>query len=142
MPDINHDGRVDWHDAYTKALSPVELVSVQLGKLLFTPLSALLHTVWFVLWFALGLSINVLTMIVSLEAIYITLFIGLGQTLADKRAQAQAAHDRAADADATKHRDALAEGQSKLLAENTQLTEVIADLTKEVHEHICRERGA
>ena len=39
----------------------------------------LFHTVWFVVWFVLGLDINTLTLVVSLEAIYITLFIGLGQ---------------------------------------------------------------
>ena len=85
MRDYNADAKIDWHDYYLEALTPVQNVSIKLGDLLFTPISALLHTIWFVAWFSLGLDINLLTLIVSLEAIYITLFIGLGQKLADKR---------------------------------------------------------
>src|SRR4051794_16286292 len=94
MRDYNKDRTVDWHDYYLEALTPVQTVSVKLGDLLFTPLSALLHTIWFVAWFSLGLSINLLTLVVSLEAIYITLFIGLGQKLQDKRAAVQAKSDK------------------------------------------------
>ena len=50
----------------------------------------LVHTAWFVAWFAFGLGINLVTLIVSLEAIYITLFIGVGQQLQDKRSAIQA----------------------------------------------------
>ena len=98
MKDENLDGRIDWHDRYIELLSPVQIVSVKAGDLLFTPVSALIHTVWFATWFAAGLSINLLTLIVSLEAIYITLFIGLGQTLQAKRdkvAQEQRDHIQA-----------------------------------------------
>jgi uncharacterized membrane protein len=136
MRDYNEDHKVDWHDYYLEALTPVQTVSVQLGNLLFTPLSALLHTVWFVAWFSLGLSINLLTLIVSLEAIYITLFIGLGQKLQDTRAAIQAKADRAVAEHAEQHREELAESQSKLLAVNTDLTEKVAKLTEEIHEHV------
>ena len=98
MKDRNHDGHIDWHDRYLELLSPVQLASVKIGDLLFTPLSALLHTVWFVVWLVAGLSINLLTLVVSLEAIYITLFIGLGQSLQAKRdkvAQEQRDHMQA-----------------------------------------------
>ena len=88
MKDENRDGRIDWHDRYIELLSPVQIVSVKAGDLLFTPVSALIHTLWFATWFAAGLSINLLTLIVSLEAIYITLFIGLGQNLQTKRDRA------------------------------------------------------
>jgi hypothetical protein len=73
--DYNADEKIDWHDYYLEALTPVQTVSVKIGNLLFTPLSALLHTIWFIVWFVAGLSINLLTLVVSLEAIYITLFI-------------------------------------------------------------------
>ena len=122
MRDYNADEKVDWHDYYLEALTPVQTVSVKLGDLLFTPLSALLHTIWFAAWFALGLSINLLTLVVSLEAIYITLFIGLGQKLQDKRAAVQAKADKAEAARAEAHRERLAESQSKLLEVNTNLT--------------------
>ena len=136
MRDYNADDKVDWHDYYLEALSPVQTVSVKLGDLLFTPLSALLHTIWFVTWFALGLSINLLTLIVSLEAIYITLFIGLGQKLQDKRAAVQAKADKAEALKAEAHREQLAEAQAKLLSVNTDLTEQVATLTEDIHRHL------
>jgi len=134
--DHNADDRVDWHDYYLEALSPVQTVSVKLGDWLFTPISALLHTIWFIAWFALGLDINLLTLIVSLEAIYITLFIGLGQKLQDKRATIQARADKAEAARAEAHREQLAQSQSKLLGLNTDLTEKVSRLTEDIHRHL------
>jgi hypothetical protein len=134
--DYNADGKLDWHDYYEEALTPVQTVSVQLGNILFTPVSALLHTIWFVVWFVAGLSINLLTLIVSLEAIYITLFIGLGQKLQDKRAHIQAQADKAEAEKAAAHRDQLATSQATLLKQNTDLTEQIEQLTQEIHRHL------
>ena len=125
MRDYNADGHTDWHDYYLEALSPVQIVSVKLGDLLFTPASALVHTIWFITWFALGLDINLLTLIVSLEAIYITLFIGLGQKLQDKRAKIEAKADKAEAMKAAKHREQLSESEDKLLKLNTDLTEEV-----------------
>ena len=136
MRDYNADERVDWHDYYLEALTPVQTVSVTLGNVLFTPVSALLHTVWFIAWFALGLDINLLTLIVSLEAIYITLFIGLGQKLQDKRAGVQAQADKAEALKAEAHREQLAESQSQLLDVNTDLTKRVAKLTDDIHRHL------
>lgn len=136
MRDYNADDKVDWHDYYLEALSPVQTVSVKLGDMLFTPVSALLHTVWFITWFVLGLDINLLTLIVSLEAIYITLFIGLGQKLQDKRAGVQARADKAEADRAEAHREQLAESQGQLLVENTDLTEQVKSLTAEIHRHL------
>lgn len=136
MRDYNADGKLDWHDYYEEALTPVQTVSVQLGNILFTPVSALLHTIWFVVWFVAGLSINLLTLIVSLEAIYITLFIGLGQKLQDKRAHIQAQADKAEAEKAAAHRDQLATSQATLLKQNTDLTEQIEQLTQEIHRHL------
>ena len=119
MKDANDDGRIDWHDRYVQLLSPVQVASVKIGDLLFTPLSALLHTVWFIVWFAAGLSINLLTLVVSLEAIYITLFIGLGQNLQTKR-----------DKVAQEQRDHMQASIEKLLEiNNTQ--------TNEIHRTVC-----
>ena len=134
--DYNADDQIDWHDYYVEALSPVQAVSVKLGDLLFTPVSALLHTLWFAAWFALGLDINLLTLIVSLEAIYITLFIGLGQKLQDTRAHIQARADKAEAGKAEAHREQLAETQGKLLSVNTDLTEQVSKLTEEIHHHL------
>jgi uncharacterized membrane protein len=134
--DYNADGKLDWHDYYEEALTPVQTVSVKLGNILFTPLSALVHTIWFVVWFAAGLSINLLTLVVSLEAIYITLFIGLGQKLQDKRSHIQAIADKAESEKAATHRDQLATQQAELLKQNTDLTEQIEKLTEEIHRHL------
>jgi uncharacterized membrane protein len=142
MRDYNADEKIDWHDYYLEALSPVQTVSVKLGDWLFTPVSALVHTIWFIAWFALGLDINLLTLIVSLEAIYITLFIGLGQKLQDKRATIQARADKAEAEKAEAHRQKLAEAQSKLLGVNTDLTEQVSRLTEDIHRHLgIRESG-
>jgi uncharacterized membrane protein len=136
VKDYNADDKIDWHDFYLADLSVVQAVAVKLGNVLFTPLSALLHTIWFILWFALGLDINLLTLIVSLEAIYITLFIGLGQKLQDKAAAIQAKADKAEALKAETHREKLAESQGKLLDENTKLTKKVERLTAEIHEHV------
>lgn len=40
-----------------------------------TPLSLILHTLWFALWFIFKADINLLTMLVSLEAIFLGIFI-------------------------------------------------------------------
>ncbi|MEA2389088.1 MAG: hypothetical protein QOG41_1861, partial [Thermoleophilaceae bacterium] len=142
MRDQNADRRVDWHDYYLEALSPVQAVSVKLGDLLFTPLSALLHTIWFVAWFSLRLSINLLTLVVSLEAIYITLFIGLGQKLQDKRAAVQAKADKIEAERAEAHRERLAESQATLLQVNTDLTEKVEKLTEQIHAQVTRGAGS
>jgi uncharacterized membrane protein len=136
VKDYNADDKIDWHDFYLADLSVVQAVAVKLGNVLFTPLSALLHTIWFILWFALGLDINLLTLIVSLEAIYITLFIGLGQKLADKRAMVHAKAEKAEANKAEAHREQLAETQGKLLNINTDLTEQVAKLTEQIHDHL------
>jgi uncharacterized membrane protein len=114
----------------------VQTVSVRLGDLLFTPASALLHTIWFIAWFLLGLDIGLLTLIVSLEAIYITLFIGLGQKLQDKRAVIEAKADKAEAEKAETHREQLADAQAELLSVNTDLTRRVSTLTEQIHRHL------
>jgi hypothetical protein len=134
--DYNADGKLDWHDYYEEALTPVQTVSIKLGNILFTPVSALLHTIWFVTWLVAGLDINLLTLIVSLEAIYITLFIGLGQKLQDTRAHIQAIADKKEAEKAANHRDQLAASQATLLKQNTDITQQIEKLTAEIHSHL------
>ncbi|MFL5906675.1 MAG: hypothetical protein ACJ75Z_03660 [Solirubrobacterales bacterium] len=136
MRDYNADEKIDWHDYYLEALTPVQTVSVKIGNLLFTPLSALLHTIWFIVWFVAGLSINLLTLVVSLEAIYITLFIGLGQKLQDTRAAIHAKAEKAEALKAENHREQLSEQQATLLEQNTDMTRTIEKLTEEIHNRL------
>jgi hypothetical protein len=141
MRDYNADEKIDWHDYYLEALTPVQNVSIKLGDMLFTPISALLHTIWFIAWFTFGLDINLLTLIVSLEAIYITLFIGLGQKLQDARAAVHAKAEKAEANKAEEHREQLSESQGKLLQVNTDLTQQVEKLTKDIHEHLGIKRA-
>ena len=134
--DYNADGKLDWHDYYDEALSPVQHIAIRCSQILFTATSALVHTIWFTLWLALGLNINLLTLIVSLEAIYITLFIGLGQNLADQRSRIHAAAEKKEADKAARHREQLAEQQAQLLTQNTDITEQIEKLTEEIHRHL------
>jgi hypothetical protein len=124
VKDENEDGRIDWHDRYIELLSPVQRVSVKASDIIFTPASALLHTVWFAVWLGFGLSINLLTLVVSLEAIYITLFIGLGQTLETKR-----------DKVAQEQRDHMQLSIEKLLEINNRQTD-------QIHAKVCAEGTA
>lgn len=54
--------------------SPPSLIE----RLIFNKPSAIIHTLVFVVWFAIGWNVNLLTNIVSLEAIYLSIFIGIG----------------------------------------------------------------
>ena len=45
----------------------------------YTPISFWLHVVWFIAWFIVGLDINLLTLVVSLEAIFLCLGLGMVQ---------------------------------------------------------------
>jgi hypothetical protein len=112
--DYNADEKIDWHDYYLEALSPVQTVSIKLGALLFTPVSVDRQP----------------------GGVYITLFIGLGQKLQDTRAGIQAKADKAEALKAEAHRERLAESQSKLLAVNTDLTEQVSKPTEEIHHHL------
>jgi uncharacterized membrane protein len=136
MRDYDANEKIDWHDYYLEALTPVQTVSIKLGNVLFTPASALLHTIWFAAWFAFGLSINLLTLIVSLEAIYITLFIGLGQKLQDTRSAIHAKAEKAESMKAEHHRQQLADAQAELLQQNTEMTGKIESLTQQIHTHL------
>jgi uncharacterized membrane protein len=134
--DYNADEKIDWHDYYLEALTPVQTVSIKLGNVLFTPVSALLHTIWFACWLGFGLDINLLTLIVSLEAIYITLFIGLGQKLQDTRSAIHAKAEKAEAERAKAHREQLSQQQAELLQQNTDMTRKIEQLTEDIHTHL------
>lgn len=60
------------------ALIPDKTITVILDVVFSKP-SLLVHTVWFVWWFVFGKDVNLLTNIVSLEAIYIGVLIGVQQ---------------------------------------------------------------
>jgi len=90
------------------------------GSMRFVYLHALLFAVWMLVfekspW-------PTLTLIVSLEAIFLSTFVMIGQNRQAAFQQAKADRDYA--------------DINKLLLENTDLTRVIHQLTSEVHEHL------
>ena len=80
-----------------------------------------LHIVLFALWMLVFEKSPwpTLTLIVSLEAIFLSTFVMIGQNRQASFQQAKADHDYTA--------------QEKLLEENTELTRTIHELTKQIH---------
>ena len=64
-----------------------------------------------------------LTLIVSLEAIFLSTFVMIGQNRQAEFQQQKADHDFVAN--------------ELELKNNTELTRLIADLTREIHQHVC-----
>jgi uncharacterized membrane protein len=88
-----------------------------------------IHAVIFALWCGTGLfgadpyPFNFLTMTVSLEAIFLSTFVMIGQNRQSEFAQAKAEHDFVS--------------QEEQLRTNTELTRKIHELTTEIHREIC-----
>ena len=81
-----------------------------------------LHVLWFGLWIGLGAEkypYGLLTMIVSLEAIFLSTFVMIGQNRQAAFQQAKADHDYLR--------------EEAMLKENTDLTRQIHDLTLQLH---------
>jgi len=87
-----------------------------------------IHAVIFGLWCGTGLfgldsfPFNFLTMTVSLEAIFLSTFVMIGQNRQAAFQQAKADHD---------YND-----EERLLNENTELTRQIHELTMQLHQHV------
>src|ERR1700761_3603603 len=64
-----------------------------------------------------------LTLVVSLEAIFLSTFVMIGQNRQADFQQRKADHDFVAN--------------EQELHSNTEITKLIADLTKEIHAHVC-----
>jgi uncharacterized membrane protein len=88
-----------------------------------------IHAVLFALWMLVfeRSPWPTLTLIVSLEAIFLSTFVMIGQNRQASFQQAKADHDYA-DID-------------KLLVENTELTRLIHQLTWELHQHVLATGG-
>jgi uncharacterized membrane protein len=86
-----------------------------------------LHIIWFACWIGFGVEsypFGLLTMIVSLEAIFLSTFVMISQNRADAKRQVIA--------DQQWHTVQEEDGQNRQLIE---LSEQILDLTKAVHEY-------
>ena len=96
------------------------------GSMMFVYLHAVLFAVWMLVlekspW-------PTLTLIVSLEAIFLSTFVMIGQNRQADFQQRKADHDFTAN--------------EQELHSNTELTQQIAALTREIHETVCAKPGA
>src|SRR5688572_23813962 len=110
----------------SRSLRLADLITTFAGSMPFVTL----HVAWFAAWIAINLvapafdpfPFGLLTMIVSLEAIFLSTFVLISQNRIEERQQAVAEHHYA--------ETTLLE---RLLRENTRLTEQVHRLTEEIH---------
>jgi len=93
------------------------------GSMPFVYIHALVFAVWMI--FIEKNPWPKLTLIVSLEAIFLSTFVMIGQNQQASFQQAKADHDFVA--------------QEKELQSNTELTRLIHQLTKDIHQHVVPE---
>jgi uncharacterized membrane protein len=126
---IRLDTRVDHHPAvleqWEKRREDVQLriadqITAFAGSMQFVYLHVLIFAVWML--FIERSPWPTLTLIVSLEAIFLSTFVMIGQNRQAAFQQAKADSDY--------------EKIDKLLEENTELTRLVHQLTKEVHERV------
>jgi len=91
--------------------------------------AVLIHTIWFALWLIFRLNIHVLTLIVSLEAIYLCIFILMAQNRAEKERDVREKMQRKIDEERVKYDIKLDEKADRQLAE-------IKRLQKEIHQKL------
>ena len=90
-----------------------------------------IHIIWFSSWIGFGVEgypYGLLTMIVSLEAIFLSTFVMIGQNRQASFQQAKADRDY--------------QNQEALLKENTELTRTIHALTQEIHARVLADGGS
>jgi uncharacterized membrane protein len=128
------DPRVMHHPAVVKEfqerasdtqLRIADKITAFAGSMQFVYLHAFLFALWMVVfekspW-------PTLTLIVSLEAIFLSTFVMIGQNRQASFQQAKADHD---------YKDV-----NTLLVENTDLTRVVHGLTEELHDHVMGNRA-
>ena len=84
-----------------------------------------IHIVWFTLWIALGVEkfpFGLLTMLVSLEAIFLSTFVMISQNRADEKR-----------AELAEHHWRLDQSEEKQNEELILISRQILDLTKQIH---------
>jgi uncharacterized membrane protein len=123
------DTRVMHHpavlDQWTKRQSDIQLriadkITAFAGSMQFVYLHVVLFAAWML--FIEKSPWPTLTLIVSLEAIFLSTFVMIGQNRQSAFQQAKADHDY--------------DSVDKLLEENTELTRAVHRLTEELHRHV------
>jgi uncharacterized membrane protein len=88
-----------------------------------SPLCIYLHTVWFILWFVFRQDINLLTLVVSLEAIYLSTLVMISQNR-------QAVRDRLRDDLEASEISDIFENHKLLMKINEQQLEMLGKQTE------------
>jgi uncharacterized membrane protein len=99
------------------------------------------HIAWFVFWISLPVEkypFGLLTMIVSLEAIFLSTFVMISQNRADARRQVFADHQYELVQEEKKQNVELIEQGKRI----EQLTQSVLELTKQVHAAVGKEPSA
>jgi uncharacterized membrane protein len=117
--------RLDAERAAAFELRIADRVTAFAGSMKFVYLHALAFALWML--FVERSPWPTLTLAVSLEAIFLSTFVMIGQNRQASFQQAKADHD-------------FLEGEQELRL-NTELTREIHDLTREVHEHVVGNAG-
>ena len=102
-------------------LKIADLITKFAGSMLFVYLHAVIFLGWML--FVENHPWPMLTLIVSLEAIFLSTFVMIGQNRQAEFQQKKADHDFVAN--------------ELELKNNTELTQMIAHLTREIHQHVC-----
>jgi uncharacterized membrane protein len=99
-----------------------------------------IHVVWFALWISLRVEkfpFGLLTMLVSLEAIFLSTFVLISQNRADERRQAMADHEWQLVQEEAKQNEELLRLSKLATTQNEellQLSKQVLELTQSIHE--------
>jgi uncharacterized membrane protein len=129
---MSHDARNSHHPSYRRVaehraanaqLRLADAITKFAGSMPFVYIHALIFGVWMLVlekspW-------PTLTLIVSLEAIFLSTFVMIGQNRQASYQQAKAEHDF--------------DVSEQELHANTDITRAIHELTQEIHQHVVRE---
>jgi uncharacterized membrane protein len=102
-------------------LKIADLITKFAGSMTFVYLHGVIFLVWML--FVENHPWPTLTLIVSLEAIFLSTFVMIGQNRQAEFQQKKADHDFVTN--------------ELELRNNTELTQLIANLTREIHQHVC-----
>lgn len=80
----------NWHDKYLEARSFGDRFADFITTYVGSWPSVLFHSAWFLWWFGTNKSINLLTLIVSLEAIFLCIFLQMSSNAHAARDKAEA----------------------------------------------------
>ncbi len=122
----------NWYKKHQDTLSVSDKVADKVTAFAGTMKFIYVHFVWWIIWFVVNSSLfhltfdrypyNLLTMVLSLEAILLGTLILIAQNRQAARDKIQAEHQY--------------EHQEKQLKINTDLTQVVHDLTEEIHKTV------